>query len=76
MGGGTQYPMYSGRVASLSERVYKVGETSIGMRNGPNVVAMSNADGDTLTLSEAAMQAMQMSSHSITLGAAQGAAGN
>ncbi len=53
---GTQYPMYSGSVRKLSDHPYKVCETSTGLQNGPNIVTMSNADGDTITLSALAKQ--------------------
>lgn len=53
---GTQYPTYSGPVRKLADHPYRVGETSTGLQNGPNIVTMSNADGDTISLSALAKQ--------------------
>lgn len=61
-GGGynrVQYPVYAGGAQNLSKCTYKVCETATGIHNGPNLITMSNADGDTVSLSEAALKAAE-----------------
>lgn len=52
------YPVYSGSVPGFTNPNYKVGQATPQMPGTPNIVTLSNSDGDTLNLSAAAQAAL------------------